>query len=365
MDTGDHSQYAFCFRQPQSLTSPAPVRFVVPQTRLRTELDYFGVGYTGYDRLLETRFGTVLAGGVDPTTITNTLTASGYRRDGTYRGYERFSRSDVHREALVTDEEIVWASQRVHEHPNVEALVDARDGRIPRYHEEHDAYRRLSEVIGESRMVEYIPPEGDRRWTKLEGFRFDGDTAYHIMAFLYPEGMKVPEADLRERSTDGTVLTREVDATDFRIDGQLAVAEGRIPPGEGNPPTPQPPQITWGVTRDAAAQTLTFTHEAGESVATTDLQFRADIADKPGEYLSLTETRPLPTDHDELTPGDSVTIGRQSVPDVGVIHVDDIDQDADDPYAARELQPATRLAVTYSSVRSTRPLFAIGLEDTA
>ncbi|ELZ80234.1 hypothetical protein C453_19190 [Haloferax elongans ATCC BAA-1513] len=364
VDTGDDSQYPFCFRRPQSLTSPAPVRFVVPQIRLRTELDYFGVGYTGYNRLLETRFGTVLAGGFDPTTITNTLTESGYRRDGTYREYERFSRSDVHREALVTDEAIVWASQRVHEHPNVEALVDARDGRIPRYHEENDAYRRLSEVIGESRMVEFIPPEGDRQWTKLEGFRFGDDTAYHIMSFLYPEEMEVPEADLRDRSIDSTILTREVDATDFRVDGQLAVAEGRIPLGEGYPlPTTQPPQITWGVTRNATDQTLTFTHEAGESVATADLQFRADIADT-SELRSLSETRPLPTDHDELGPGDSVTIDRQAIPDVEVIHADDIDWDAADPYATSEPQPATRLLLAYSPESATRPLFAIDLEDT-
>ena len=178
--------------------------------------------------------------------------------------------------------------------------------------------------------------------------------------------MDVPEADLRDRTTDGTILTRELDATDFRIDGQLVVAEGRIPPGEGNPlPSTEPPQITWGVTRDAAAQTLTFTHEAGESVATADLQLRAGIANKTGEYRSLPETRPLPTDQDEVGPGDSVTIDRQTVPDVDVIHVDDINWGTDDPFAAGELQPATRLVITYSSVRSTRPLFAIDLEDTS
>jgi hypothetical protein len=226
----------------------------------------------------------------------------------------------------------------------------------------------LSEVIGESRMVEFIPPDGERRWTKLEGFRFDGDVAYHIMTFLYPEGMTVPEDELRERSIDRTVLTREVDTSDLRIDGQLAVFEGRIPPEEGISPSeihpPYPPQITWGFTRDDAEETITITHHGGASVPTDDLHlgFEGEVAD---ELWSIPETRPLPTVLETLEPGDSMTVDRQNIPDVSVIHPDDIDWDAEDQYAASEPRPAALMELRYSPAGSYRPVFAIELEGEA
>ena len=365
---GERPPYPFLFRRPGALDYPAPVRFTTPRKRLLAELDYFGVGYANYDRLLRTELGTVLAGGFDSATVTDSLTSSGYHTDGRYQGHERFVRSDVRRQAIVTDDAIVWSSRRVHERPNIEALVDAREGRVPRYHEENEAYRRLSDVIGESRMVEFIPPDGERRWTKLEGFRFDGDVAYHLMTFLYPEGMAVPEDELRERSIDRTVLTREVDNADLRIDGQLAVFEGRIPPGEGISPAeihpPYPPQITWGFTRDDTEETITITHEAGASVPTDDLHlgFEADVAD---ELWSIPETRPLPTVLEELKPGDSVTVNRQDIPDVSVIHPDDIDWGAEDQYAASEPRPATRIELRYAPANGYRPVFAIELEGEA
>jgi hypothetical protein len=317
--------------------------------------------------LLRTPFGTVLQGGFDPATVVSALTASGYRRDGSYAGRDAFTRPDVRRRAVVTDDAVVWSSRRVHDRPNVEALVDAHDGRRPRYHEENEPFRRVTDAVGESRMVEYIPPTDERTWTSAEGFRFDGDVAYHVRTFLYPEGETPPEDELRERSKTGTALTREVEDTDFRIDGRLATVEGRIPPEAGIPPSaidpPYPPLITWGYVRDG--DTLRIRHEAGESVPVDAFYLQFDV-DGTGERWAETVRRPFPTDVERFGPGDAVSVDVRDRPEVTVIHPDDVDPDAADPYAAGDHRRATRVDVAFAPRSSSsalgRTLFGVTLE---
>ena len=361
----DDAHYAFLLRRPTELDYPAPVRFTTPRKRLLAELDSFGVAYANYDRLLRTPFGTVLEG-VDPATAEATLTESGYRRDGTYEDGDVFVRSDVRRRAVVTDGALVWASHRVHDRPNVEALVDAHDGRRPRYHEESGTFGQVTDAVGESRMVEYVPPNDERTWASCEGFRFDGAVAYHVRTFRYPDGETPPEAELRRRSKTGTVLTREVENTDFRVDGRLVTVEGRIPPEAGVQPAdvdpPYPPQVTWGYDRDSESGTVRLRHEAGESVPTAALALRFD-ADVDGQWTRPVD-RSLPTERERLAPGDTVTVDVRDVPDVVVFDPDDVD-DAADPAEAGERRPATRLLLAFapeSASTAGRTLFSVELE---
>jgi hypothetical protein len=366
VDGFDADQYASLFRRPTALDYPAPVRFTTPRKRLLAELDHVGVGYANYDRLLRTPFGTVLAGEFDPAAVATALTRSGYAAAGSRGDYDLFERDDVPRRVAVRDGTIVRSSERVHDAPTIEALIDARAGRIDRYHDADAGVERLTDAVGESRMVEYIPPTDERYWRKCEGFRFDGDTAYHVMTLLYPEGRTPPEAELRDRAVDGTVLTREVEHSDFRIDGRLVTVEGRIPPGEGVDPAditpPYPPQVTWGYDRDTDAGVVTLRHEAGDHVPTAALGYQFD-ADAPDDWLVFPEPRPLPTDAETLAPGDRVTL--PETPTVEAIPFDAIDRDAEDPFAATESRPATRLDLLYGPGSSDRPVFAVPLEGSS
>jgi hypothetical protein len=365
-------RYAFLFRRPGALDYPAPVRFTTPRKRLLSHLDHFGVGYPNYDRLLYTPFGTVLAGDFAAVAVAETLVRSGYAAAGTHRDYDLFARDDVPRRVAVRDGTIVRSSRRVHDHPRIEALLDARADRIDRYHNATPGVERLTDTVGESRMVEYIPPTDDppegRYWRKCEGFRFDGDIAYHVMTFLYPEGHTPPEADLRDRAVDGTVLTREVANSDFRIDGRLVTVEGRIPPGEGIDPgditPPYPPQVTWGYDRERDPRAITLRHEAGDAVPADTLSLRFGV-DAPDGLFTLPASRPFPTDTDRLTPGETATVDVRDRPTVGVIDPDEVDHDAADPYAAAEPRPATRMQVSYAPSSSSRPLFAVPLEGSS
>ena len=372
VDGVDAERYAYLFRRPDALDYPAPVRYTTPRKRLLSHLDHVGVGYANYDRLLDTPFGTVLAGDFDAAAVSETLTASGYVAAGTEGDYDRFTRDDVPRRVAVRDGIVVWSSARVHDHPRIEALIDARAGRRTRYHDAAAGVERLTDAVGESRMVEYIPPTGTppegRYWEKCEGFRFDGDTAYHVMTFLYPEGHTPPEADLRDRALDGTVLTREVVHSDFRIDGRLVTVEGRIPPGEGIDPAdidpPYPPQVTWGYAVDADASAVTVRHEAGDSIPTSALGY-AFGADVPDDWLVLAEERPLPTDAGTLAPGDAVTLPLPETPTVEALPYEAVDHEAATPYAAAEARSVTHLELLYGPGETRRPVFAVPLEGSS
>ncbi|WP_380680145.1 hypothetical protein [Salinigranum sp. GCM10025319] len=375
LDGVDGSQYRVLLRRPTALDYPAPVRFTTPRKQLLAELDYVGVGYPNYDRLLRTPFGTVLEGGFEPATVAAALTESGYRRDGTYAGHDVFVRSDGPRRAVLTEGALVWSSRRVHARPNVAALVDAHEGRVPRFHEVDDAFERVTDAIGESRMVEYIPPQGERTWASAEGFRFDGRVAYHVRTFLYPEGETPPEDELRRRSKTGTVLTREVENTDFRVDGRLVTVEGRIPPDAGVQPSevdpPYPPQVTWGYGRDRVAETVTLRHEAGERVPTDALGLAFTVDATDGQLVD-SKARPLATDLDRLGPGNAVTVDLRDVPEVTVIRPEDVDHDseesdhgADEPSANGDTRPATVLELQFGPDALGRTLFSIDLEDRA
>jgi hypothetical protein len=369
LDDFDQPHYRVLLRQPTEVAYPAPVRFTTPRKRLLAGLDYFGVGYANYDRLLWTPFGVVLEGGFDPATVTTTFTESGYRRTETHADHDVFVRSDGERRAVLTDDALVWSSERVHDRPNVEALVDTHDGHVARYHDENDAFGRVTDAVGESRMVEFIPPNDERTWASCEAFRFDDDTAYHVRTFLYPLGQTPAERELRRRSKTGTVLTREVENTDFHVDGRQVTVKGRIPPGAGIQPSeihpPYPPQITWGFDRDREAESIRLRHEAGEPVD-SDALWLSFEADDTGEELTMPTTQSLPTEHDEMAPGDAVTIDVSTVPEVSVRRPTDTEPSNDETDATRETphepRPATRIDLDFGVESAGRTLFSVPLE---
>jgi hypothetical protein len=301
----DREHYNVLFRRPSAIDYVAPVRFAVPKKSLLTDLDYVGVDYADYDRLLATPFGIVLEGGFDAATVTDTLADTGYAPDGSYREFDLFARSDDPRTVAVGDDTVVYASDRLHRAADIRALVDAKAGRVERYHEADDRFARASEAIGESRMVEFLRPDDARTWLKAEGFRFDGETAYHVVKHLYPDDEPVPTDRLKQRSVQKTLLTREVDAFHYAERGQTATVSGRIPPGEGLDPEtePYPPHATWGGTVDPDTGAVTLRHEAGTAVDAARLRYELRGPDgstvQGGAPWSGTET---------VEPGDTTTV---------------------------------------------------------
>ncbi len=307
---GSVEPYAFVALQPISPQPGAPEEFIARRAYSKADVDYFGIGFENYDRLLDSSLGAVIEASFDRQSVTRALVDSGYEPRGEYRGYTVLSRSDVPRRVAVGDSAIVWTSVNRHESPHLEALVDAGEGDRPRYHEESPRFDRLTTAAGGNAHLivntDIHDPTG-RPAMLADAFRFDDDTAYQVLYYHYDDGSAPTESALKTGIQEHSYrFTAEADTFDVQIDGSLATAETRVPLGSGGdiPPEYDLPQVTWGGVHDADAATLTFRHEAGESVRASQLYYDVDSPDDAGEVEKL----PLWTDADTVSPGSETVV---------------------------------------------------------
>ena len=307
---------------PGPVTGGEPEEFLGRRAFLRSDLDYFGVGYERYDRALDCDLGTVVEAEFDPASVADVILRSGYERDGTHRGFALFSRADVPRRVAVGDGALAWASRRVHDAPDVEALVDAGVGERRRYHESSPGFDRLGRAAGTGRQVVVAPGFGDPTDAATLGadcFRFDDDAAYQVVTLLFPPD-RVPSRDRLERGfRDEAGLTSEADTFDVSVDGRLATLEARVPLRGRRDLTPmdEPPQVTWGASFDPDARTVELRHEAGESVDAEWLHYNVSGPDATGGL----DPRPLFESTRSVGPGDAATVDLRDRPDATEVQV--------------------------------------------
>lgn len=303
----DH--YTFAYGEPSSIDGNEPEEFLGRRALSKTNFDYFGIGYEAFDSFLQTDFGTVIEAEFDTSVVAKTLTRSGYEAAGSYRGYDVFARSDVPRRAAVRDGTIVWSSSTVHEQPDIRALIDTETGERQPYHRVSADFERISDAVGASRMVIIGPDFGDMTDTAelgADAFRFTDTAVYQVIKLLFPDE-RVPTVDqLEEAYRNAHGWTDEADVFDVQVEDRLASLEARVPEQRSRDLSPllDPPQVTWGVSHDAGAETLTVHHEAGETVDGDLLWYDIDTESAPGEV----EKKPLWDGVREVTPGDSDTI---------------------------------------------------------
>lgn len=234
-------QYAFVAMKPTGSRPDAPEEFIARRAYTKADVDYFGIGFENYDRLLDSSFGTVVEAVFDRAHVTRTVVDGGYERTGEYRGHTIFSRSDVPRRVAIGDDAIVWTSERQHDRPHLEALVEAGDGERPRYHEADPGFDRITTAAGGNAHLlvntDIRDPTG-RPATLADAFRFDDDAAYQVVHYHYGTD-RVPTRSALENALQEDVyrFTAEAETFDVELDDRLATVETRIPlDSEGEPP---------------------------------------------------------------------------------------------------------------------------------
>ena len=271
-------------------------------------LDYFGIGYDNYDRVIglhrTTKSTYVLEGDIDPDTVSNTLVESGFSSAGTYAGYDLFDRADGPRTTAVSQSAIVWAH---HEQSTaiVKAVIDAERGAVDRHHETDEAFARATDAVGASPWTLIggisIDPTGDALVRSMS-YTANQNAVYYTYHSLYPTGTSVSEQSFQDalnkhrRATNGR-------AVDVQINDQMATVEMRLPPSaiQTDYADATVPQITWGVVRDDEG--LTIRHEAGETTPADTLTFYVES----GGEESVAETQ-FSDAVEQIQPGDSITI---------------------------------------------------------
>ncbi|MFD1600341.1 hypothetical protein [Halobellus rarus] len=312
-------RYYFAAVQPTTLQPGAPEEFIARRAYSKADINYFGIGFENYDRLVDSIFGTVIEASFDRTPVTETVTDSGYERTGEYRGHSVFARSDVPRRVAIGDGVIVWTSVQKHEQPNLEALIDAGAGERPRYHEESARFDQLTTAAGGNAHLivntDIHDPTG-RPAMLADAFRLDGRTAYQVVSYRYEDGRVPTESALKHAlQEDGYRFTTEAETFDVQIDGSLATVEAQVPFNSAREVAPEYdlPQVTWGWAQDADAARVTFRHEAGESVSADRLYYDLDRPDDVGEI----EKQPLwsDSDGDSVSPDAEATVDLSEHPD--------------------------------------------------
>ncbi|MCU4799215.1 hypothetical protein OB920_02355 [Halobacteria archaeon HArc-gm2] len=312
------------YAEPGPFDGPAPEEFVARRAALRVEIDYFGIGYENYDRLVTTNLATVVVAEFAADEVAATLADTAYEPDGTYRDYDLYARSDVPRRLAVRDGVLVWTSAEHHRAANLEATIDAGRGDVERYHEADDDFAAVTEAVGASRLL-YVGGGHPGLATEYatmgaDAFRI-ADAGYQILLERYPGGQAVSAERIRRLLEDQPhELTSEAETPDVGVDGRLARVEARVPlaPNGDRDPVDEPPQVTWGASFDPDTRTVTIRHEAGEAVDADLLWYDVDSPDDYGEIEKL----PLWPGRDSAGPGDETTVDLSDSPDADGVQIE-------------------------------------------
>jgi len=330
-DSQDRPGYMFNYSEPPAFEG-APVPLNQARDWNVPALDYFGVGFDNYERLVSVDFGTAVAieADVDPGSVAETVTSSGYGPEGTYRDYDLFSRSDVYRVLAVRGDAMLFATGERAD-ADVRAMADARAGELARFHERNEDRAALTDAAG-SRPWLFYGFGGFVRGDLTEhlvgeatGFDYDEDHVYTYYTYLFDDAAAVDKTAIQNAMRDRIrsdeslgpfgpdTLTADVD-----VDGRVVVVESRHPREEflGSDRTTPMPQITWGIDEDVAAGRLTVCQEAGDSVDASVVYLRYSPPDWSQETsATLGEPRQFVAKYDTIEPGDSVTLDTSDLPD--------------------------------------------------
>ncbi|QLG60660.1 hypothetical protein [Halorarum salinum] len=321
----DHpvERYHLSALRPAASRAGAPGKLAGARARHRADVDYFGIGFENHDLFVDSAFGTVVEAAFDRGIVVATVADSGYERAGEYSGYTLLERSDVRRRVAVGDDAVVWTSAYHHEHPDLEALVDAGGGKRRRYHERNAAFEQLTRAAGGNPYLgvnDAVHDPTGRPAMLADAVRFGGDAAYQEVRYRYLTD-SVPTARALEAALeeDDHRFVDGADAFDVRIDGPLATVTTRVPlrPDRGTDPAPDLPQVTWGVDHDADAGRVTFRHEAGEPVPAGMLGYDVVRPSAPGRIRE----RPFPPGVDPVAAGAEATVDLSEYPDATGVNV--------------------------------------------
>lgn len=304
-------EYACSAIQPASPRPHAPELFNAWRGWSKSSLDYFGIGFQNYDQQISSPFGDVIEATFERKAVTQTAVDSGYERTGKHRGYTVLDRSDSQRRVAIGDDAIVWASEQEHDRPNIEALIDTAAGKQQRYHETSTKFNRLTTAAGGPACVNintHSRTPGDRPAMLADAIRFDADTAYRVVHYLYKEHFVDPsESKIKAaHKENNNRFTGKIKQIDVQLDGKLATLQGKFPSdsADGIDPKFQLPQVTWSLTHNDDAATVTVRHKAGESVPANRLYYNINYTDDGGKV----EKQPLWTDAETVSAGSETVI---------------------------------------------------------
>lgn len=281
--------------------------FGVARAVIVNQFDYLGHGFDHYDYVHAVDpFGVVAEGDVDSETVAETVLDGGYSRDGQYREWDLFDRTDIPRAVAVSDDAIV-ASRGDERRTLLRTLADAGDGRIERYHEADEGFATFTDRVGtHPEMLEQFgytlaPTEPQHA---VMTYTFDEDSAYFVYHQLYPKD-ETPSQEALERVIESEheralrAWSVDIQREDRYVRIEMRMRKREFADGSS---TDKLPHVMWGV--DDTGRFVTLRHEAGDAVPADKIDFEPADALVEGVESGTT-----------LGPGDDLTLDVEAFPE--------------------------------------------------
>ncbi|WP_124194972.1 hypothetical protein [Natrarchaeobius chitinivorans] len=293
----------------------------LPEQTVRARLDYLGVGYENYDHVVSVGPVTVCLGSFDSGTVRETVLASDYEEIGSYEGYDLFERTDLTRGVAVRDGAVLFRHRADGsgplESPDLETVIDAEGGRVPRRADEDDGFDAVARATGSQPTVQLFDGWGPIVRELSEGFSarnssmvyaYDGEYVYHRTVCLFEA-----EAPLTPREVEDVLVERntavEAHGVEVTVDEpylwvDIRETHEKFRSRVGTDAARRYPQITWGI--DVADDVAGFTvrHDGGDPVDADllTLYFDSQSRVQPGIEPQFAD------EFDVVEPGDSLTV---------------------------------------------------------
>ncbi|WP_435362133.1 hypothetical protein [Haloarchaeobius sp. DFWS5] len=250
---------------------------------------HLGLSFDDIDAVTTIGMGpiTVVEGSYDTDSVRKTLETTGFERRDRYGGYE-FYTHQMGVAALAADA-VLTSTDSHAPRRNLETVIDAQRGEIPRYHEVNEDFRFLTDTIGSPTLatVWTSDPEADRsgsdgpRGVAGQGhiISHGDDAAYQSRIVRFQTGETV------NRDRVVAAIQRGIDHSQYSKSrllgtsqplqparpGRLVRFDGEIPYDRyadvfGGPDDELTPVATWRCDLDREAETVTIHHVAGDDV---------------------------------------------------------------------------------------------------
>lgn len=277
-------------------------------------MDYVGIDYRSFESLITVGRVVVGRADFDRGRVDETLVRTQYEPTGAYEGFDLYRRTPPGtaddaggrrgRTVAVGTDRILFARAGPEA---IEELLDTGMGRRRRRHEADDAFGRMLEELGAHPVTLSSgggpTMGGESADSSGQGVAFDDTDAYVTWVFAFPDRTDISRTDAEEWVAE---TPNALDATrvDLRIDGRVVSVVAKFDHGTFADlfgPLFEYPYITWGIDHDDADETLSFVHEAGDTVDASLFS----LVDRRG---SKTETVRTLDSRETLGPGDTVSV---------------------------------------------------------
>lgn len=297
----------------------------------KRNIDYIGVDFEDFDWLLCVNghtVGSVGSDGMDSDKINRTMSKTSYTQFDEYNGYDIYKREDMRRTVGIGDERVIYSGLGSEPADEITRVIDVGTGSVQRWHEANADLARIIEAAGAAPVTHVggTRTEVNGHQADFEGLTVNTDDSYVYPRWLllFPDGVSISRREI-ENHIAQSAGALEPTRIDIKQTGQLVSVLGKILPEDFRTITSDKPFnhmaignsgnvyrrefITWGFDHDRESDSVTITHEAGDSIdASRVTLYVVDTATKDLEDRYTEASVQFADNYEVVEPGDTTQI---------------------------------------------------------